>query len=313
MTSPTNPTDTPIERLKGLSETLRKRYTPQEPPPCIVCGHPLRIQSAGGGCATVWGCDGLEADPDNPGRLRTRADYDPSNDHYGRSRWAQYRLGDSDVLDLLSTIERLPSAGEGERLKWHVPDNLRWLADQSDRPSYMPCGMLTGAFLICVANEYERLATLPSEPLPASQQDQGVTPSGPGCQPTASAAGASSQSGIPNADLLRMDYINSLPQPFIARFYGGDEWPMHDIDVQTGLLRIDVCGKLEAKHIGDVRFFVDANGVEHDADDFYEDAASGIVAATAGETEGLDERSEQSPVAKPDAQPPAASKEEGRS
>ena len=38
-------------------------------------------------------------------------------------------------------------------------------------------------------------------------------------------------------DILRMDYINSLPQPFIARFYGGSEWPVYDIEVQTGLLR----------------------------------------------------------------------------
>lgn len=73
------------------------------------------------------------------------------------------------------------------------------------------------------------------------------------------------------SDLLRMDYINSLPQPFIAKFYGGSEWPVYDIDVETGLLRIDVCGKLEVKHIGDVRSFLDADHVKHDADDFYAD------------------------------------------
>lgn len=72
-------------------------------------------------------------------------------------------------------------------------------------------------------------------------------------------------------DLLRLDYINSLPQPFIARFIGGDEWPVHDIDVQTGLLRIDVCGKLDVKHIADVRFFRDEAGVEHDSETFYSD------------------------------------------
>jgi hypothetical protein len=71
------------------------------------------------------------------------------------------------------------------------------------------------------------------------------------------------------ADLLCLDYINSLPQPFVARFYGGSEWPLHDIDVETGLLRIDVCGKLDVKHIGEVREFVDAEGRTHDADDFY--------------------------------------------
>lgn len=71
------------------------------------------------------------------------------------------------------------------------------------------------------------------------------------------------------ADLLRMDYINSLPQPLIAHFYGGSEWPLYDIDVQTGMLRIDVVGKLDVKHIGDVRSFTDADGRQHDADDFY--------------------------------------------
>lgn len=73
------------------------------------------------------------------------------------------------------------------------------------------------------------------------------------------------------ADLLRMDYINSLPQPFIAHLYGNREWPVHDIDVETGLLRIDVCGLLDVKHISDVRFFRDMDGVEHDADSFYID------------------------------------------
>jgi len=70
-------------------------------------------------------------------------------------------------------------------------------------------------------------------------------------------------------DKLRMSYINSLPQPFICRFFGGDRWPIHDIDVETGLMRIDVCGKLQVKHIGEAYFFEDAEGIAHDADDFY--------------------------------------------
>lgn len=72
-------------------------------------------------------------------------------------------------------------------------------------------------------------------------------------------------------DKLRFDHINSLPQPFIGRFFGGDEWPIYDIDVETGLLRIDVCGKLEVKHIGDVIFFRDDVGIEHDSETFYSD------------------------------------------
>lgn len=71
------------------------------------------------------------------------------------------------------------------------------------------------------------------------------------------------------SDLLRMDHINSLPQPFIAHFFGGSEWPVYDIDVETGLLRIDVVGLLDIKHIGDVKFFRDMAGIEHDAESFY--------------------------------------------
>jgi len=71
------------------------------------------------------------------------------------------------------------------------------------------------------------------------------------------------------SDLLRMEYINSLPQPFIARFCGGDRWPVYDIDVETGLMRIDVVGKLQVKHFSDVVELHDADGTIHDADDFY--------------------------------------------
>lgn len=73
------------------------------------------------------------------------------------------------------------------------------------------------------------------------------------------------------SDLLRMDYINSLPQPFIATFLGGDEWPIYDIDVETGLLRIDVVGKLQVSDIGEVKFFTDEAGVKHESETFYSD------------------------------------------
>jgi hypothetical protein len=74
------------------------------------------------------------------------------------------------------------------------------------------------------------------------------------------------------SDTLDMDYINSLPQPFIGRELGGWEWPINDFEVGTGLLRIDVCGLLEVKHIADFTMFRDANGVEHSAEGFYSDA-----------------------------------------
>jgi len=71
------------------------------------------------------------------------------------------------------------------------------------------------------------------------------------------------------ADKLNIAYINSLPQPFIARLCGGDEWPVYDIDVETGLVRLDVVGKLDHTHIAEIDYFRDMNGVEHDSESFY--------------------------------------------
>jgi hypothetical protein len=73
-------------------------------------------------------------------------------------------------------------------------------------------------------------------------------------------------------DLLDMDYINSLPQPFMGRELGGWWWPINDFEVQTGLIRIDVCGKLAVKHIADFTIFRDGDGVERSAEAFYTDA-----------------------------------------
>jgi hypothetical protein len=75
-------------------------------------------------------------------------------------------------------------------------------------------------------------------------------------------------------DLLDMAYINSLPQPFFVRQFGDKDfrWPVHDIDVETGLYRIDVCGMLDVCHIGDAAQFRDADGVIHDSADFYTDS-----------------------------------------
>lgn len=75
------------------------------------------------------------------------------------------------------------------------------------------------------------------------------------------------------SDLLRMDYINSLPQPFLARFCGDKTnwWPVNDFDVQTGLMRIDVCGKLQVKHFGEVAKIKDCNGDLYDPDLFYKE------------------------------------------
>lgn len=76
-------------------------------------------------------------------------------------------------------------------------------------------------------------------------------------------------------DMLRMDALNALPQPLFVRISGGDYWPVHDIDVETGLLRIDVIGLLDVSHFGSVLNLRDAEGIEHNPDDFYnEDEAA---------------------------------------
>jgi hypothetical protein len=76
------------------------------------------------------------------------------------------------------------------------------------------------------------------------------------------------------ADKLRMDYINSLAQPFLAHLFGDGykyPWPIVDIDVQTGLIRIDVCGKLQVIYFADISKIIDCDGNDHNPDTFYSD------------------------------------------
>lgn len=72
-------------------------------------------------------------------------------------------------------------------------------------------------------------------------------------------------------DLLNIDFINSLPQPLWVRQCGREsfDWPLYEICVETGLMRIDVCGKLDNLHIGDVAQFKDDCGTVYDAEEFY--------------------------------------------
>ncbi len=72
-------------------------------------------------------------------------------------------------------------------------------------------------------------------------------------------------------DLLRMNYINKLPQPLYIRFWGDKKtmWPVESICVETGIARIDVCGKLQACHVGDFSFMMTADGEEVDIDSLY--------------------------------------------
>jgi hypothetical protein len=60
-----------------------------------------------------------------------------------------------------------------------------------------------------------------------------------------------------------MGYINSLPLPL----WDGD-WPVYDIEVETGMYRIDVCGMLEVRHISRCFTMKDATGKTHYVGDF---------------------------------------------
>jgi len=74
-------------------------------------------------------------------------------------------------------------------------------------------------------------------------------------------------------DLLRMDFINSLPQPLMIRRWGREsfDWPVETICPETGLMRIDVCGMLDRLHIDDVAQFKDGDGNIYDVEVFYSD------------------------------------------
>jgi hypothetical protein len=69
-------------------------------------------------------------------------------------------------------------------------------------------------------------------------------------------------------DKLKMDAINALQQPLFA-MRSGDSWPIYDICVATGLVRIDVVGKLQVIEFGELLAIEDGNGDRHDTDGFY--------------------------------------------
>jgi hypothetical protein len=72
-------------------------------------------------------------------------------------------------------------------------------------------------------------------------------------------------------DILDMDYINSLPHPFMGRLLGG-WWPIYDFEVETGLVRIDVCGKLDIKGLAEFSIIRDGLLVDRSVEAFYSDA-----------------------------------------
>ncbi len=72
-------------------------------------------------------------------------------------------------------------------------------------------------------------------------------------------------------DLLDMDKLNAMGQMYGENL--GSWWPIVDIDVQTGLCRIDVCGLLQCMHFYEFVRIKGDSGEEMQTDDFYvEDA-----------------------------------------
>ena len=71
-------------------------------------------------------------------------------------------------------------------------------------------------------------------------------------------------------DKLDMNAINSLEGPLQARFCGDTWiWPIYDIDVETGLMRIDVSGKTDIKHYSELAEIRDVSGATYDPDIFW--------------------------------------------
>lgn len=71
------------------------------------------------------------------------------------------------------------------------------------------------------------------------------------------------------ADLLNMEFINSLSHPLYACERSGWKWPVHDIDVETGMMRIDVSGQLQVTRLEEYSFIEDSDGVLHEIECLY--------------------------------------------
>ena len=70
-------------------------------------------------------------------------------------------------------------------------------------------------------------------------------------------------------DKLNFDLINSL-SPLCVRLGASESWWLLEyIDVESGALRIDVCGLRQIGDFEDVQRLLDCNGDEHDPEEFY--------------------------------------------
>ena len=89
-----------------LLEAIESSYYPAEIPSCHICGGKLSIASIGGG-PTIWACTPTEDDVDENGKWVFKPGRSVVDDHYSKSRWQQYRHGDSRVMELVKRFKEL--------------------------------------------------------------------------------------------------------------------------------------------------------------------------------------------------------------
>jgi len=65
--------------------------------------------------------------------------------------------------------------------------------------------------------------------------------------------------------------LNALPGPLIVLFVGDKDsgWGLESVCVETGVVRYNVCGLIDHDHFSCVKKIIDADGNEHDPDDFW--------------------------------------------
>jgi len=70
-------------------------------------------------------------------------------------------------------------------------------------------------------------------------------------------------------DILSIVKFNALPSPVTAKMFGGDEYWIETLCVQTGCMRLDVSGQIDLSEFSMVKTLIDSDGNEHDPDEFW--------------------------------------------
>ena len=72
-----------------------------------------------------------------------------------------------------------------------------------------------------------------------------------------------------SGDLLDCEKINALPHPISLQVWSGDIREVESLCVETGKCRLLSCGMIDLDDFSSANNIVDADGVKHDADCFY--------------------------------------------